>query len=118
MPPMPTGSIHVRPLLLAGLLLLLLASASPPATRAGGSEGGPFPQAVFTASDFPTLAEGIAAKASGEFTVHAWAPANAGWKLSQDGDTVKLTRSETAGDGSPVWQKLGKVATRSGHPLK
>jgi dienelactone hydrolase len=113
---MPTGSIHVRPLLLASLLLL--ASASPPATRAGGSEGGPFPRAVFTASDFPALAEGITAKASGEFTVHAWAPANAGWKLAQDGDAVKLTRSETAGDGSPVWQKLGKVTTRSGHPLK
>src|SRR4051812_19727836 len=89
-PPMPLASCHVRCQLF--LCLVVFADAC---------QGGDVPQAVFTASDFPALAEGIDLETSGELTVHAWAPANAGWRLTQDGETVTLTSSQASGDSAP-----------------
>ena len=67
------------------------------------------PRRVFTASDFPALAEGIDFKSSGELSVQAWAPGNAVWKLTQDGETVTLTSSPKSGRLLARWQKIGKV---------
>ena len=106
-----------RSRLLVGLVMLrddVPVRVARPAKPRAARRPGP----VFTASDFPALAEGIDLKTSGELSVHAWAPANAGWKLTQDGETVTLTSSPAPGDSSPRWHKLGKVTTRSGHPLK
>src|SRR5436190_2907905 len=102
-PPMPPVSRLVRSL--PFICLVVFAHAC---------QGGDVPQAVFTASDFPALAEGIDFKSSGELSVQAWAPGNAGWKLTQDGETVTLTSSPKSGDSSPQWQKIGKVTSRSG----
>jgi dienelactone hydrolase len=113
---MHPGSTLARSLLL--IKLAVLAGACHPQARAGEAKAGPTPRAIFTASDFPALADGIDLKTSGEFTVHAWSPANSGWKLAQDGDTVRLTCTLGPGDATPLWHALGTVTARAGHPLR
>ena len=73
---------------------------------------------IFTASDFPTLADGIEPGLSGDVPLRVWSPARQEWKLAQDGDTATLSSTETGGDPQPRWQKLGKLTFRTGHPLK
>src|SRR5947209_115991 len=74
MPPMPPVFPLVRSLPLVGFVIFAMTCQS--ASRGGEAQGGALPRAVFTASDFPALAEGIDLKTSGELSVHAWAPAN------------------------------------------
>lgn len=83
-----------------------------------GSQTSHAPAHVFTASDFPELASGIEPGCSGELPVSVWSPARHVWKLAQTGETVTLSSNETGADAQPLWQKLGSVTVRAGHPLK
>ena len=100
--------VHVATVFQAGVLFARepAAGSSPRATM------------VFTASDFPLLAGGIETRASGEAVAQVWSPASQEWRLSQDGDSVKLQSTEHGGDARPRWQKLGKVILRAGRPLR
>ena len=86
--------------------------------RPGLAETGETGPAIFTASDFPALAKGIETGISGEVSVRIWTDGGQDWRLSQDGDTLKLSATPRGSDPLPRWQNLGKVTLRSGHSLK
>jgi dienelactone hydrolase len=75
---------------------------------------------VFTASDFPRLAEGIDPGRSGELEVSVWSATGQSWGLSQAGGVATLAvASQGSGANTlPRWQKLGPVKVRSREPLK
>jgi hypothetical protein len=103
------------------LWIYLVATIFPySAANAGQLEAGSAPPKdwIFTASDFPTLADGIEVRASGEAVVQVWSPASQEWRLTQDGDRVDLRQAEHGGDPTPRWQRLGKVVFRQSHPLR
>ena len=66
--------------------------------------------ALFTASEFPRLAEtGAELPGTGLYTAKVWAPARQSWTLTTEKGTITL-RSETKGDdATPRWQTLGVV---------
>ena len=55
----------------------------------------PAPSALYTASDFPSLAHGVDPGFTGEASVSVWAPSSDGWKSSAD-------RSSPRGDEAEV----------------
>ncbi|WP_165220799.1 alpha/beta hydrolase [Aquisphaera insulae] len=82
--------------------------ASPPAAVAQ----------LFTAADFPALAEGITPTASGEIAVRVWSTPGLRWSLTQDGDAATLRAAGKGDDAAPAWQTVGKVQSRTGQRLR
>ncbi len=73
--------------------------------------------ALYTASDFKSLADGVDAGFSGEAKVSVWAPSGDRWHLTASDGTITLHVEAQAGDPTPGWQSLGKVSLAKGHPL-
>jgi len=85
------------------------------AARAGDDAG---TAALYTASDFPSLARGIDPGLSGLATVQVWAPAQDEWRLTAADGTLTLVRQGNSGDPQPRWRTLGTVSLAKGRPLK
>ncbi len=73
---------------------------------------------IFSPSDLPRLAQGLAFGTEGERTVRVWSPSNLTWKLTRDGDVVTLHSEPSAGDHTPRWEEVGKVTVAAGAALK
>jgi hypothetical protein len=89
-----------------------------PAGGRGADEGPGQPQALFVASDFSRLAQGVDPGIDGEATVSVWAPSEEEWRLESAGAVLTLHYTKKAGDTQPRWQALGKVKLSAGTPLK
>ncbi len=76
------------------------------------------PAALYTASDFPALADGVDPGFAGEASVHVWSSSQDEWSLTPGKDSLTLNHRERAGDPVPRWQTLGKVRLEKGRPLK
>ena len=64
--------------------------------------------AVFTASEFPRLAnDGTALPGAGRYTVKVWAPARQSWSLSINKSTLTLASKTKGDDAAPRWQTVG-----------
>ncbi|APW63922.1 alpha/beta hydrolase [Paludisphaera borealis] len=74
--------------------------------------------AIFTPSDLPKLARGVAFANAGERTVRVWSPSNQSWTLTREGDVVTLRAASSPGDSTPRWQDLGKLAVAAHGTLK
>ncbi len=106
----PRSTIHVVGFV---LLLLPLMTSSPPVRAAEDA-----PIAVFTASDFPKLAEGVNHGFAGLVRVHVWAPPGDEWHLTTDNGILSLILKTKPGDPEPRWQALGETNLRKGSPLR
>ena len=73
---------------------------------------------IYTASDFPSLAQGVDPGLAGEATVQVWAPRGNEWRLTAADGTLTLHHQIGPGDPVPRWQTLGKVSLAKGRPLK
>ncbi len=73
---------------------------------------------LYTASDFPALAEGVDTGFAGEAFVHVWASSEDEWILTPGTESLTLKHRKRAGDPVPRWQTLGKVHLENGRPLK
>ena len=74
---------------------------------------------IYTASDFPALAQGVDPGIDGEATVSVWAPSQDEWSLTAGDDgTVTLKRQGKTGDASPRWQSVGAVKVSKDRPLR
>ena len=73
---------------------------------------------VFTASDFPRLADGIVVEKSGAYTVKVWAPARQEWALRVDGNRLTLSSKQHGDDVTPGWATLGPVTLEHGPPVR
>jgi hypothetical protein len=73
---------------------------------------------LYTASDFPRLADGIIPGFSGQATVGVWSPGTEAWELKSEGSTITLTSSATKSDSAPRFQSLGTITLEAGKPLK
>ena len=76
------------------------------------------PAAIYTASDFARLPEGVDPGLVGEVHVYVWAPPGDEWRLSNEKGTFTLTLSVTQRDPEPRWQALGKISLVKGQLLK
>jgi hypothetical protein len=76
------------------------------------------PAAIYTASDFARLPEGVDPGFVGEVDVYVWAPPGDEWRLSNEQGAFTLTLSETQRDPEPRWQALGKISLVKGQLLK
>jgi hypothetical protein len=95
----------------------LLCAALPGAVLA--ASGSPAsPQALFVASDFPRLAEGVSLGIEGDATVSVWAPSQDEWRIVATEETLTLHLGRKPGDPAPRWQTLGKVKLATGRPVK
>ncbi len=92
---------------IVGLSLALL-SLMPVAVRAA-NETPPSPAAVFLASDFPSLAEGVRLGLAGVVNVWVWAPPGDAWRLENASGTPALACTHKGADPEPRWQSLGKL---------
>jgi hypothetical protein len=64
---------------------------------------------IYTAADFPRLAEGVDPGFSGEAYAWVWAPAGETWRQNSKDGTVTLSVETHAADPTPRWQSLGKL---------
>jgi len=71
---------------------------------------------VFSASDFPSLANGFKVQTSGEYTVKVWSPAKVGWTIAADDAGFVLTPKVEGQDETPRWTTLGPVALKADGP--
>jgi Acetyl xylan esterase (AXE1) len=88
------------------------------AVSAGATAVEPTSGAVYTAADFPRLAEGVDPGFSGESFASVWAPAGETWRLSSTDGTITLSVEARAADPTPRWQSLGKLTLAKPHSLK
>jgi dienelactone hydrolase len=96
----------------------LLIWQGPATAQIAGPQAGDVRERVYTASDFPALAQGVDPGFAGEVGVRVWTSASQEWKPAQHEDTVSLSSSTVARDHAPRWQTAGKVTVRAGHPLR
>jgi dienelactone hydrolase len=94
-------------------LTLALSFAAP----ASAGQDPPNAPRVFTASDFPTLARGIAVPADGEYSVFVWAPNGQAWSVEAEGQTLTLSLDEKEASGRPAWRKIGAARLAAGSPV-
>ena len=80
-----------------------------PVTVSAADEPALSPAAVFTASDFPSLAEGVRPGLAGVVNVSVWAPPGDSWRLENANGTPALACTHKGGDPEPRWQSLGKL---------
>jgi hypothetical protein len=94
---------------------MIAAATTPPLSVAAQDSS---PAVLYTASDFPALADGVDPGIIGEASVHAWSSSQDEWSMTPGTDILKLNHRERAGDPAPRWQALGKVHLEKGRPLK
>lgn len=73
--------------------------------------------AVFTASDFPRLAEGVKLAKAGDVTIKVWSPAGQSWTLESSDNILTLKPGERGGDSAPTWATIGTAHLSSDKPL-
>lgn len=93
------------------LIALWLAFAS----SAGAQPGS---QALFVASDFPRLEQGVDLGLTGDATLHAWTAAGDDWRLTQKDGAVVLHREARSQESTPRWIVIGKITLKTGMLLK
>ena len=93
--------------------LIVLSSFSAGATASGASTG-----AIYTASDFPRLAQGVDLDFSGTAFVSVWAPGDENWQMTSEGGTITLKKDAKPGDPAPRWQRLGQVDLAKSRSVK
>jgi hypothetical protein len=74
--------------------------------------------AIYTAADFPRLAQGVDPGFSGDAFVSVWAPAGENWRFSSKDGTITLAVEARATDPAPRWQALGKLELAKQQLLK
>ncbi len=89
-----------------------------PPSRAAAQGPATPPAVLYTASDFPALADGVEPGFSGEASVFIWAPSQDEWSLTPGAKALVLTLRSKPGDRTPRWQSLGKIDLAKGRPLK
>jgi len=97
---------------------LLAWAGSPMSVAAAKEDLGAATTALYTASDFPKLAQGVDPGFTGEATIHIWAPSRDAWRLTPGDGTLTLHFQSQGGDPLPRWQTLGKVSLVKGRPFK
>jgi dienelactone hydrolase len=103
----------------AAVVLLACLNLATTCSRVSAADDGPVvPLALYTASDFPTLAQGIDPGIAGSLHVAVWGPGRDLWRMAADGGTVKLIFGRGEGDPEPRWHSLGLVERPSGKALK
>lgn len=89
------------------------------AAVAVGQEAPRSKAALYTASDFPTLARGVDPGFSGEAVVSVWGPSTDAWKLRPGSDgVILLERRDRPGSQEPGWGEIGTVRLASRQPLR
>ena len=78
----------------------------------------PSSRTIYTAGDFPQLAQGVDPGFSGDAFVSVWAPASENWHLRTSDATITLWKEAGPADPTPRWQSLGKLDTAKGRMLK
>ncbi len=73
--------------------------------------------AVYTASDFPRLAEGVDPGFAGPAVIQVWAPPRDDWRVTTANGTITLTCTHKDGDPEPRWQPLGPIELTRGKLL-
>ncbi len=79
---------------------LLAWAGSTMSVAAAKEDSGAATTALYTASDFPKLAQGVDPGFVGEATIHIWAPSGDVWRLSPEKGTVTL-HFQSAGEAIP-----------------
>ena len=95
--------------------LLIVAALTAPRSVAAQDAS---PAVLYTASDFPALADGVDPGFVGEASVHVWSPSQDEWTLTPGTEGLTLNHHDRAGDRAPRWQELGKAHLTKGRPLK
>ena len=101
-----------------GALLALVILTTSTLSVHAAVESPPAPAALFSASDFPRLAQGVDAGLSGLVNVDVWAPPRDEWRLSTANGTLTLSVKTRSGDPEPHWQALGTMNLTKGELLK
>ncbi|MDR3636950.1 MAG: acetylxylan esterase [Isosphaeraceae bacterium] len=91
----------------------LLATLVPPPARADDPV-----TRLYTASELPRLAQGVALPREGSYTLKVWAPERQRWSLAVEGATVTLTPKDEGNTTAPTWQTVGTVPVAAKTPLK
>ncbi|WZO96631.1 acetylxylan esterase [Isosphaeraceae bacterium EP7] len=78
----------------------------------------PAHSAIFAASDFDRLTDGIALPGPAVYTIKVWTPENRTWKATADGSAVRLS-AEAVGEGSSMrWLVAGEASIGGASPAK
>jgi dienelactone hydrolase len=96
------------------LLVLAVYTTVGLSSRAAEDDSAGDGAAVYSASDFPRLAEGLDVGFTGEVTLSVWAPPRDRWRLADQNGTLRLTLESSAGDPEARWQVLGKTKLAKG----
>ena len=107
----------MRPNLRVILTILAPALAILPAPADSAEAPRPAEARLYTASDFPDLARGVASPFRGETSVKAWAPARQRWSMAAEGGALTLTARVEGTDAAPAWQDLGTARLPADGPL-
>ncbi len=75
-------------------------------------------RALFVASDFPRLEQGVDLGVTASATLHVWTAAGDGWRLTEKDGAVVLHREVHSRESTPRWLAIGKVTLSAGRPLK
>ena len=108
-------STRLTSLLALGLLGLWLPAAhaqDAPAKKPKPAATPPRIARLYTASDFPRLAEGVALPRAGSYTLKVWAPASQVWSLAAEGSTLTLRVTPEHGISTPRWQTVGSAGLK------
>ncbi len=73
---------------------------------------------LFTASEFPRLAQGVSLPRAGVYTLKVWSPARQQWSLASEGATATLNAKVEGDDATVAWQTVGTVKVADNTPLK
>jgi dienelactone hydrolase len=76
------------------------------------------PSALFLASDFPRLAEGVDTGLVGEVRVLVWSTGQDEWRLASSDETLTLHFRAKPGDPAPSWHEIGKANLAAGRCVK
>ena len=110
--------MKARPFWIVCVLFSWPAWAGPSAPVAAAEEKTIAPSALYTASDFPRLAQGVDAGFTGDATIHIWAPSQDEWHLTSGAGTHTLHYQVKSSDRLPRWRSIGQVNLVKGQPFK
>jgi hypothetical protein len=110
---LPRSTVHA-----IRVLLVLVGSMTLPAMVHAAEESPATPAVLYTASDFPRLAQGVDTGLAGLVNVDVWAPPRNEWRLTSENGTLTLSLKTKSGDPEPHWQALGKMNLTKGVLLK
>ena len=93
---LPRSTVHA-----IRVLLVLVGSMTLPAMVHAAEESPPAPAVLYTASDFPRLAQGVDTGLAGLVNVDVWAPPRNEWRLTSENGTLTLSLKTKSGDPEP-----------------